>query len=172
MNKLKYEDEVQSTHPALSEDRRVYAADQIAMELIHGRESKRSLVNLIRWLIVDHAKTVNQELLEMTEGPTYMLECVVGPVVRSELLTVIGDAYLRSAAKDAFHSLFDEWADMIGSGFGHDINGKLRSYDELYGKSGPSDIDEYWKCSIGPTPSSVLVPERVEEMFEAKVSEA
>jgi len=58
-----YHDEVEASHPIMVDTPEAYQADMLALTLIHNRESKRSLVNLIRWLIMDEAKTV-RELIE------------------------------------------------------------------------------------------------------------
>jgi len=58
-----YHDEVEASHPIMVDTPEAYQADVLALTLIHNRESKRSLVNLIRWLIMDEAKTV-RELIE------------------------------------------------------------------------------------------------------------
>jgi len=61
----KYEDEVENSHPEISEDPIRFKADAMAMELVKDRQSKRELVNVIRWLIMDNAKTVNEEISNM-----------------------------------------------------------------------------------------------------------
>jgi hypothetical protein len=50
---MKYQDEINATHPM--EDNCVegaMSADDLAMELVGERHSKRDLVNLVRWLIL------------------------------------------------------------------------------------------------------------------------
>lgn len=55
-----FDNEVEASHPILVDTDIAYKADSAAMELIHNRHSKRDLVNLIRWLIMDSANIVHE----------------------------------------------------------------------------------------------------------------
>ena len=44
---------IDATHPETMDTSRSLAADQLAMMLIHNRQGKREIVNLIRWLLLD-----------------------------------------------------------------------------------------------------------------------
>lgn len=61
MNRL-YENEIFNSHPETSKDPMRFKADVLAMELVRDRQSKRELVDVIRWLIMDNAKTANEAL--------------------------------------------------------------------------------------------------------------
>jgi len=59
---MNYENEIKNSHPVISDNEKSYLADAMAMKLVGERYSKRDLVNLVRWLIMDNAKTVNSDL--------------------------------------------------------------------------------------------------------------
>lgn len=44
---------IAASHPTEMEMPEVYGADELAMDLIHGRHSKREIVNLLRWVLMD-----------------------------------------------------------------------------------------------------------------------
>jgi hypothetical protein len=52
-----------------SDNEMVHLADAMAMRLVGERYYKRDLVNLVRWLIMDNAKTVNGDLQVIGEAP-------------------------------------------------------------------------------------------------------
>ena len=54
---MRYQTEIEASHPETSTDPLRYVADQLAMELVGERDSKRDLVNLVRWLITDNARS-------------------------------------------------------------------------------------------------------------------
>ena len=62
-----YEKEIHLSHPTELDTDEAYIADGIAMELVGERRSKRDLVNLVRWLILDKSKTVNEDLAKRME---------------------------------------------------------------------------------------------------------
>jgi len=43
---------IDKSHPVERDDSLTYGADDLAMELIHGRHDKREIVNLIRWCLM------------------------------------------------------------------------------------------------------------------------
>lgn len=43
---------IAASHPTEMEMPEVYGADELAMDLIHGRHSKREIVNLLRWALM------------------------------------------------------------------------------------------------------------------------
>jgi hypothetical protein len=43
---------IDDCHPCTLETDEAYAADALAMELIHGRHDKREIVNMIRWVLM------------------------------------------------------------------------------------------------------------------------
>lgn len=43
---------VEHNHPSRLETQESYAADDLAMRLIHGRYGKRDIVNLLRWVLM------------------------------------------------------------------------------------------------------------------------
>jgi len=43
---------IDACHPCTLETDESYAADALAMELIHGRHDKRAIVNMIRWVLM------------------------------------------------------------------------------------------------------------------------
>ncbi len=45
-------DAIDKSHPVDRDDDQTYAADELAMGLIHGRHDKRDIVNLIRWCLM------------------------------------------------------------------------------------------------------------------------
>ena len=57
-----YCDEIDKSHPCRTDNEKSYEADSMAMKLVGERHGKRDLVNLVRWLIMDNAKTVNDDL--------------------------------------------------------------------------------------------------------------
>lgn len=59
---MTYEENIEESHPVGSANENAYLADAMAMKLVGERHSKRDLVNLVRWLIMDNAKTVNADL--------------------------------------------------------------------------------------------------------------
>jgi hypothetical protein len=59
---MTYEEKIEESHPVGSDNERAYLADAMAMKLVGERHGKRDLVNLVRWLIMDNAKTVNVDL--------------------------------------------------------------------------------------------------------------
>jgi len=64
MNEMKstYEDEIKASHPTRTDNEKGYLADVMAMKLVGERHGKRDLVDLVRWLIMDNAKTVNLDI--------------------------------------------------------------------------------------------------------------
>ena len=54
-----YEEPIKASHPRTLSTDEAYKADNIAMLLVGERHEKRELVNLVRWLILDNAKTIN-----------------------------------------------------------------------------------------------------------------
>lgn len=46
------QDQIDATHPANNDGQRELQADAFAMDLVHERHSKRDLVNLVRWLLL------------------------------------------------------------------------------------------------------------------------
>jgi hypothetical protein len=62
MHEMTYEEQIKESHPMRCEDPDRYKADAMAMKLVGERHVKRDLVNLVRWLIMDNAKTVNFDL--------------------------------------------------------------------------------------------------------------
>lgn len=59
---MTYEKEITASHPMQIDTEEAFKADVMAMKLVGERHEKRELVNLIRWLILDKAETVNQFL--------------------------------------------------------------------------------------------------------------
>jgi len=59
---MTYEKEIEDSHPVMIDTMQAYSADEMAMKLVGERMGKRELVNLVRWLILDHAKTVNDDI--------------------------------------------------------------------------------------------------------------
>jgi len=59
---MKYQEQIDKSHPTVARDNKHYKAHSIAMELIHERYQKHELVDLVTWLIVDNAKTVENDL--------------------------------------------------------------------------------------------------------------
>ena len=59
---MAYEDKIKKSHPAHTDNEKCYLADNMAMKLVGERHGKRDLVDLVRWLIMDNAKTVNKDL--------------------------------------------------------------------------------------------------------------
>ncbi len=59
---MTYENEIKESHPTRLDTDDAYNADEIAMKLVGERQSKRDLVNLVRWLILDNSTTVNADL--------------------------------------------------------------------------------------------------------------
>ena len=57
-----YEDEIKASHPTRAGNENGYLADAMAMKLVGQRHSKRDLVDLVRWLIMDNAKKVNSDI--------------------------------------------------------------------------------------------------------------
>ena len=51
-DKLAIHEAIEATHPCRAETPESYAADALAMELIHKRHDKREIVNLIRWCLM------------------------------------------------------------------------------------------------------------------------
>lgn len=51
-DKLAIHEAIEATHPWRMETPESYAADALAMELIHKRHDKREIVNLIRWCLM------------------------------------------------------------------------------------------------------------------------
>ncbi len=51
-DKLAIHEAIEATHPCCIETPESYAADALAMELIHKRHDKREIVNLIRWCLM------------------------------------------------------------------------------------------------------------------------
>jgi uncharacterized protein (DUF342 family) len=52
MDRLEVHEAIEATHPCRMETPESYAADALAMELIHKRHDKREIVNLIRWCLM------------------------------------------------------------------------------------------------------------------------
>lgn len=54
MSRRQVADAIAKSHPMASNDTPLttFAADELAMELIHGRHDKREIVNLIRWCLM------------------------------------------------------------------------------------------------------------------------
>ena len=59
---MTYEEKIEESHPIVSDNEKAYLADVMAMKLVGERHGKRDLVNLVRWLIMDNARTVNDDL--------------------------------------------------------------------------------------------------------------
>jgi len=59
---MTYEKEIEESHPVGSDNEIAYLADALAMKLVGERHSKRDLVNLVRWLIMDNAKIANADV--------------------------------------------------------------------------------------------------------------
>ena len=59
MDMKSYKEAIDETHPAITDEKRHYIADEFAMKLVGERHSKRELVDLVRWLIIHEAKTIN-----------------------------------------------------------------------------------------------------------------
>lgn len=51
-DKLAIHEAIEATHPCRMETPESYAADALAMELVHKRHDKREIVNLIRWCLM------------------------------------------------------------------------------------------------------------------------
>ena len=60
---MTYQSYIKESHPLRSSFPEVYKIDVMAMKLVGERHEKRDLVNLVRWLIMDKAKTVWNDLL-------------------------------------------------------------------------------------------------------------
>jgi hypothetical protein len=59
---MTYEKEIENSHPTMVDSDAAYDADSMAMKLVGERHSKRDLVNLVRWLIMDGANTVSRDI--------------------------------------------------------------------------------------------------------------
>lgn len=59
---MTYEEEIVASHPMWVDTDAAYRVDEIAMKLVGERHGKRELVNLVRWLIMDKANTVNSDI--------------------------------------------------------------------------------------------------------------
>lgn len=57
-----YEKEIESVHPLSGEDDIVFKSYEMALKLVSERHEKYDLVDLVHWLIMDKAKTINDEL--------------------------------------------------------------------------------------------------------------
>lgn len=57
-----YEKEIKDSHPTRTDNEKGYLADAMAMKLVGQRHSKRDLIDLVRWLIMDNAHKVNSDL--------------------------------------------------------------------------------------------------------------
>ncbi len=52
MTRSQVQSAIDACHPCTLETDESYAADALAMELIHGRHDKREIVNMIRWVLM------------------------------------------------------------------------------------------------------------------------
>jgi hypothetical protein len=52
MTRPQVQSAIDACHPCTLETDESYAADALAMELIHGRHDKREIVNMIRWVLM------------------------------------------------------------------------------------------------------------------------
>ena len=59
---MTYEEDIKASHPTRTDNEKGYSADAMAMKLVGERHGKRDLVNLVRWLIMDNANTVNKDI--------------------------------------------------------------------------------------------------------------
>ena len=57
-----YEKQIEESHPARVDTDYAYKCDLVAMELVGERLSKREFVNLVRWLIMEGAIIINQDI--------------------------------------------------------------------------------------------------------------
>ncbi len=51
-NNLTIHEAIEATHPVRAETPESYAADALAMELMHNRHDKSEIVNLVRWCLM------------------------------------------------------------------------------------------------------------------------
>jgi len=68
MSEFTYEEQIKASHPVRTDTSRDYKADGMAMDLVGERHGKRELVDLVRWLITDKARTVNLDLDKRCNG--------------------------------------------------------------------------------------------------------
>jgi hypothetical protein len=61
---MTYENQIKESHPMRHNKVEVYAAEEMAMKLVGERHEKRELVNLVRWLIMDRAGIVNNDIIK------------------------------------------------------------------------------------------------------------
>ena len=57
---MTYYNEIKASHPTRTETSGAWRAEETALLLVGERSSKRDLVDLVRWLIVDRAATVRR----------------------------------------------------------------------------------------------------------------
>lgn len=62
-----FEKEIEASHPVTADTDYSYLADALAMRLVGERHSKRDLVNLVRWLIMDRAKEADMYIYELED---------------------------------------------------------------------------------------------------------
>jgi hypothetical protein len=57
-----FNDEIKASHPVYIDTDESYDYDDLAMQLVGERHNKRELVDLVRWLIMDSAKTAREHI--------------------------------------------------------------------------------------------------------------
>jgi hypothetical protein len=71
MTRSQVQSAIDACHPCTLETDESYAADALAMELIHGRHDKREIVNMIRWVLMgcpsENAKVSKSETKPQTK---------------------------------------------------------------------------------------------------------
>jgi len=74
MSKL-FDNYIEASHPEMSTSPYRFCADEVAMRLVEGRDSKREIVNMVRWLIMDKAETVRCSMKEERDQKEEPPEC-------------------------------------------------------------------------------------------------
>jgi len=64
---MTFEKEIEQSHPTRGDSDYRYEVDELAMKLVGERHGKRELINLVRWLIMDGAKSA-QDLIHKGES--------------------------------------------------------------------------------------------------------
>ena len=59
---MSYDEQIKASHPTRCNLPDVWKAEEMALKLVGERHEKRDLVNLVRWLILDNAKMVGNDL--------------------------------------------------------------------------------------------------------------
>lgn len=59
-----FEEQISASHPTRETSVRAWPAEKLAMRLVGERHSKRDLVNLVRWLILDNAADANAKAID------------------------------------------------------------------------------------------------------------